>query len=67
MKIAAQDLQGLSVDRPHRSRALGGAHRDPDAAIGAMKGAMVEELDGCGALGQHELLAQRRAKFLAIG
>jgi acetyl-CoA carboxylase carboxyl transferase subunit alpha len=46
---------------------LGGAHRDPDAAIGALKGAIVEELVGCASLGPNELLAQRRAKFLAIG
>jgi acetyl-CoA carboxylase carboxyl transferase subunit alpha len=46
---------------------LGGAHRDPDAAIGALKGALIEELDGCSNLGPEELRAQRRAKFLAIG
>ena len=46
---------------------LGGAHRDPEAAIGALKGAIIEELEGCAALGPDELLAQRRAKFLAIG
>jgi acetyl-CoA carboxylase carboxyl transferase subunit alpha len=28
---------------------------------------LVEELDGCSSLGPKELLAQRRAKFLAIG
>jgi hypothetical protein len=27
----------------------------------------MEELDGCSAVGPEELLAQRRAKFLAIG
>ena len=67
MKITAQDLQGLGVIDRIVLEPLGGAHRDPDAAIGALKGAIVEELDGCSALGQHELLAQRRAKFLAIG
>jgi len=30
-------------------------------------GAIIEELDGCSKLGPDELLAQRRAKFLAIG
>ena len=33
----------------------------------ALKGALIEELDGCGELGPDELRAQRRAKFLAIG
>ena len=67
MKITAQDLQGLGVIDRIVSEPLGGAHRDPEAAIGALKGAIVEELDGCSALGPDELLAQRRAKFLAIG
>ena len=67
MKITAQDLQGLGVIDRIVSEPLGGAHRDPEAAIGALKGAILEELDGCSALGPDELLAQRRAKFLAIG
>ena len=45
---------------------LGGAHRDPDAAIETLKQAIVEELGGCGALGGEELLKQRRAKYLAM-
>jgi acetyl-CoA carboxylase carboxyl transferase subunit alpha len=67
MKITAGDLQSLGVIDRIIPEPLGGAHRDPDAAIGALKGAIVEELDGCSALGPDELLAQRRAKFLAIG
>jgi len=67
MKITAADLQGLGVIDRVISEPLGGAHRDPDAAIGALKGALIEELDGCSNLGPDELRAQRRAKFLAIG
>jgi acetyl-CoA carboxylase carboxyl transferase subunit alpha len=67
MKITASDLQGLGVVDRVVAEPLGGAHRDKDAAIGALKGAIVEELDGCSNLGPDELLAQRRAKFLAIG
>ena len=67
MKITAADLQALGVIDRIIPEPLGGAHRDPDAAIGALKGAITEELDGCGELGPDELLAQRRAKFLAIG
>jgi acetyl-CoA carboxylase alpha subunit len=37
------------------------------AAIAELKAALIEELDGCGRFGPEELLAQRRAKFLAIG
>jgi len=67
MKITAVDLHGLGVIDRVIAEPLGGAQRDPDAAIGALKGAIVEELDGCGTLGPDEVLAQRRAKFLAIG
>jgi acetyl-CoA carboxylase carboxyl transferase subunit alpha len=67
MKITAADLQALGVIDRIVKEPLGGAQRDPDAAIGALKGALIEELDGCSRLGPEELRAQRRAKFLAIG
>lgn len=67
MKITAADLQSLGVIDRIIPEPLGGAQRDPEAAIGALKGAIIEELDGCSALGPDELLSQRRAKFLAIG
>ena len=67
MKITAQDQQALGVIDRIIDEPLGGAHRDPEAAIGALKGALIEELDGCGRLGPEELRAQRRVKFLAIG
>jgi acetyl-CoA carboxylase carboxyl transferase subunit alpha len=67
MKITAADLLALGVVDRINDEPLGGAHRDPAAAIGALKGAIVEELDGCANLGPSELRAQRRAKFLAIG
>jgi len=67
MKITAQDQQALGVVDRIVAEPLGGAHRDPEAAIGALKGALIEELDGCAELGRDELRAQRRAKFLSIG
>jgi acetyl-CoA carboxylase carboxyl transferase subunit alpha len=67
MRITASDLQALGVVDRIVAEPLGGAHRDPEAAIGAIKGALIEELAGCSALGGDELRAQRRAKFLAIG
>ena len=51
MKITAADLQALGVIDRIVAEPLGGAHRDPEAAIGALKGALIEELDGCGKLG----------------
>jgi len=67
MKITAADLQALGVVDGIVAEPLGGAHRNPDAAIGALKGAIIEELDCCAALGPDELRKQRRVKFLAIG
>ena len=67
MKITAADQQALGVVDRVVPEPLGGAHRDADAAIGALKGAIIEELDGCSSVGPNELVAQRRAKFLAIG
>ena len=67
MKITAADLQALGVVDRIIDEPLGGAHRDPEAAIGALRGAVIEELDGCSKLGPNKLREQRRAKFLAIG
>jgi acetyl-CoA carboxylase carboxyl transferase subunit alpha len=67
MKITAQDQLALGVIDRIVPEPLGGAQRDPNAAIGSLKGAILEELDGCSKLGPNELRAQRRAKFLAIG
>jgi acetyl-CoA carboxylase carboxyl transferase subunit alpha len=66
MKITAQDLQSLGVVDRIVPEPLGGAHRDPDGAIGNLKDAIVEELSGCGELSGEDLLRQRRAKYLAI-
>jgi hypothetical protein len=35
--------------------------------MAGLKQALIEELDGCLALGATELVSQRRAKFLAVG
>ena len=67
MKITAADLQALGVVDRVVAEPLGGAQRDPEAAVGALKGALIEELDGCGKLSPNKLRAQRRAKYLAIG
>ena len=67
MKITASDLQALGVVDRIVNEPLGGAHRHPEAAISELKQVLVEEIDGCLALGAKERLAQRRAKFLAIG
>ncbi len=67
MKITAIDLQALGVVDRIVPEPIGGAHRDPAAAIESLKQALVEEIAGLQLIGAAELLAQRRAKFLAIG
>src|SRR5437868_4764473 len=67
MKITAQDQQALGVIDRIIEEPLGGAHREPEAAIGALKGAVIEELEGFSRLSASKLREQRRAKFLAIG
>ena len=67
MKITANDLQSLGVADRIVEEPLGGAHRDANAAIESLKQILCEEIAGLQAFGPDELLAQRRAKFLAIG
>jgi acetyl-CoA carboxylase carboxyl transferase subunit alpha len=67
MRVTAADLQALGVVDRVVDEPLGGAHRAPEEAIGNLKTAILEELDGLAKLGRGQLLDQRRAKFLAIG
>ncbi|MEO6579831.1 MAG: acetyl-CoA carboxylase carboxyltransferase subunit alpha [Sphingomicrobium sp.] len=67
MKITANDLKALGVVDRIVDEPLGGAHRDSRQAIESLKTVLVEELSTCQALAPEALLAQRRAKFLAIG
>jgi acetyl-CoA carboxylase carboxyl transferase subunit alpha len=67
MKITATDLQSLGVVDRIVAEPTGGAHRDPATAIDSLKQALVDEIAGLQMLSAAELLAQRRAKFLAIG
>jgi acetyl-CoA carboxylase carboxyl transferase subunit alpha len=66
MRITAQDQQALGVIDRIVPEPLGGAHRDPGAAIASLKEAILEELSGCSAIGGDELLKQRRAKYLSM-
>jgi len=67
MRITAGDLQALGVIDRIVPEPLGGAHRDPGAAIAALKAALIEELDGCATLSSTALVDQKRSKFLSIG
>ena len=67
MRITANDLQALGVIDRIVPEPVGGAQRNPEAAVATLKSAILEELDGCSAMSPDQLLKQRRAKFLAIG
>jgi acetyl-CoA carboxylase carboxyl transferase subunit alpha len=67
MRITANDLQALGIVDRIVPEPVGGAHRDPAAAIAILKSAIVEELGGCVAMAPDQILRQRRSKFLSIG
>jgi len=67
MRVTAQQLIELKVIDRIVPEPLGGAHRDPGAAIATLKAALIEELDQCATQSSEQLLAQRRAKFLSMG
>ena len=67
MRVTAQQLAELKVIDRIVPEPLGGAHRDPEAAIAALKAVLVEELDRCATMSGEQLLDQRRTKFLSLG
>ena len=67
MKITAQDLKGLGVIDTIVSEPLGGAHRDPAAAITSLGAAIDAALGELTPLGRDALRRDRRDKFLAMG
>lgn len=66
MRITAADLLQLGVIERVVAEPVGGAHRDPSAAIATLGAAIEEELQLLTPLSPEEVRAQRRAKFLAI-
>ncbi|NNM76735.1 acetyl-CoA carboxylase carboxyltransferase subunit alpha [Sphingomonas sp. ID1715] len=67
MKVTAQDLKELGIIDRIVPEPVGGAHRDPDAAIDALGAALdtaLAELDG---MDRARLRADRRTKFLKMG
>ncbi|RDI61836.1 acetyl-CoA carboxylase carboxyltransferase subunit alpha [Microvirga subterranea] len=67
MKITAQDLLRLGVIDSIVTEPMGGAHRDPAAAIEATGNAIEEALNDLGNMGPAELRDHRAEKFLNIG
>ena len=67
LKLTANDLNGLNVIDQIVREPLGGAHRQPDAAITTLGDAVAAALDSLSGLTASELRQQRRDKFLAMG
>ncbi len=67
MKITAQDLVRFGVVDGIVREPLGGAHRDPQAAIEATGNAIAEAFESLAGLDADAVKKARRAKFLAIG
>jgi acetyl-CoA carboxylase carboxyl transferase subunit alpha len=67
MGITAQDLIRFGVIDGVVPEPLGGAHRDPAAAIAAAGDAIAEAFSGLAELDHAELRRHRLEKFLAIG
>ena len=67
MKITAQDLLKFGIIDAIVPEPLGGAHRDPEAAVAATGSAIDAALQSLGNMSREELREARAAKFLAIG
>jgi acetyl-CoA carboxylase carboxyl transferase subunit alpha len=67
MKITAQDMVRFGVIDTVVTEPIGGAHRDPQAAIVAMGEALDNALTELKALDRESVRKQRRDKFLAMG
>ena len=67
LKITAQDLKKLGVIDEIVPEPLGGAHRNPEAAITAGGDAIARALQALEGVSAEVLRTQRREKFLGIG
>jgi acetyl-CoA carboxylase carboxyl transferase subunit alpha len=67
LKLTADDLHGLRLIDEIVAEPLGGAHREPEAAVAAAGAAIAASLQPLLALDGATLRARRREKFLAMG
>jgi acetyl-CoA carboxylase carboxyl transferase subunit alpha len=67
MKITAQDLIKFGIIDGVISEPLGGAHRDPAAAIASTGQAISDALNSLHNMGADELRNARAEKYLAMG
>ena len=67
LSLRAQDLDRLGVVDEVIPEPLGGAHTDPDATCARVGDALERALDELSGLSPEELIADRYAKFRALG
>jgi acetyl-CoA carboxylase carboxyl transferase subunit alpha len=67
MKITAADLSHFGIIDGIVTEPIGGAHRDPAAAMAAAGEAVAHALSELRGLDRDTVRRQRRDKFLAIG
>ena len=67
MRITAEDLKRLKLIDGIIPEPVGGAHRDPQAAIAAIAAAIDAALQPLLKLDGATLISRRRAKFLEMG
>ena len=67
MKITAEDLDRFHIIDRIVTEPVGGAHRDPPAAIATTGEAITEAFSELRGLSRETVRRQRRDKFLAIG
>ena len=67
LRLTAQDLQNFNLIDEVVPEPVGGAHRDPDAAIRSLGERIRTTLDTLLTLDREELRQRRREKFLAMG
>ena len=67
MKVTAQDLKALGVIDTIVPEPVGGAHREPEAAVVNLGDAIETALGELSGLGRDALRGERRTKFLEMG
>ncbi|MBV9558724.1 MAG: acetyl-CoA carboxylase carboxyl transferase subunit alpha, partial [Pseudolabrys sp.] len=67
MKITAQDMMKFGVIDAVVPEPVGGAHRDPAAAVAAAGEAIAQAFGSLKSLDRAAIKRQRRDKFLAMG
>ena len=67
LRLTAQDLAKLGVNDQVISEPLGGAHRDRDMTLEAVRSAIADMLAELSQKNRSQLLADRRKKYLKMG